>query len=226
MKKLFLAFLGLAFISQPSALDGQPASQANGDHSTMSHSGSASCGTPYDTIPNFAQNPTMVTAMDGPWSAPSTWSLGRLPLAADILLINHQVTYDSTTGIADVIGIDTGASLRFRTDIDTKLQVGVVKVFEGGRLEIGTASAPVVPAVKAELIIRDRPLDLASDPKQFGTGLLSHSGTVTMHGTAKNPSFVRTAVEPTAGNTTLTFEQPVTGWPVGGRRPNRRRRVA
>lgn len=215
MKKLFLAFLALAFTTQPSALDGQHAISAKGDHSTMTHSGSASCGTPYDTIPNFAQNPTMVSAMDGPWSAPPTWSLGRLPQADDILVINHQVTYDSTTGIADVIGIDTGASLRFRTDIDTKLQVGVVKVFEGGRLEIGTASAPVSPAVKAELIIRDRPLNLTIDPKQFGTGLISQSGTVTMHGAAKNPPFVRTAVEPRAGNTTISLEQPVTGWRVG-----------
>src|SRR6185295_15379480 len=99
-----------------------------------------SCGTPYDTIPNFALNPTMVSAQDGPWSSPSTWSLGRVPQAQDILVLNHQVTYDSLNGIADVIGIEAGASLRFRTDISTKLMVGIVKLFEGGTLEIGTAT--------------------------------------------------------------------------------------
>jgi len=171
------------------------ASSSMGDSSTPSHAAaSSSCGTPYDTIPNFAFSPTMVSLQDGPWSSPSTWSLGRVPQAQDILVLHHQVTYDSLTGIADVIGIDVGASLRFRTDISTRLQVGILKLFDGGTLEIGTATTPVAPTVTAELIIRDRPLNLTTDPGQFGTGLLSVNGTVVMHGAVKTPTFVRTAV--------------------------------
>jgi hypothetical protein len=180
-------------------------------------SSSSSCGTPYDTIPNFALNPTMVTAHSGAWSSPSTWSLGRVPNGQDILVLQHHVIYDSMTGIADVIGIDSGASLRFRTDISTRLQVGIIKLFEGGRLEIGTAATPVAPTVTAELIIRDRPLNLATDPRQFGTGLLSHNGIVTMHGAVKSPTFVRTSIEPRVGHPSVTVEQPVSGWRVGDR---------
>lgn len=178
---------------------------------------SSSCGTPYDTIPNFAFNPSMVSTEDGPWSSPSTWSLGRVPQAQDVLAIRHQVTYDSQTGIADVIGIHVGGSLRFRTDIATTLQVGILEVFEGGTLTIGTSVTPVAPAVTALLIIRNRSLNLTTDPRQFGTGLLSHNGTVTMHGAVKTPTFVRTAAEPRAGHTTLSLEQPVSGWRVGDR---------
>ena len=38
-----------------------------------------------------------------------------------------------------------------------------------------------------------------------------------MHGAVKTPTFVRTATEPRAANTTITLEQAVTGWQVGDR---------
>ncbi len=202
-----------------SATHAEHSSTDSATASTTTQGGEPShtCGTPYDTIPNFAFNPTLVSVQDGPWSSPSTWSLGRVPEAQDIIVLHHQVTYDSQTGIVDVIGIYGGASLRFRTDRSTKLQVGVLKVFEGGTLTIGTSATPVAPTVTAELIIRNRPLNLTTDPDQFGTGLLSHNGTVTMHGAVKAPTFVRTAAEPRAGHTTLSLEQPVSGWRVGDR---------
>lgn len=204
-----IAFSVVVVKSQP----GEP-----GAHATT-HAAAApdNCGTPYDTIPNFALNPTIVSVQDGPWSSPSTWSPGRLPEAQDIVVVRHHVTYDSQTGIADVIGIDGGASLRFRPDISTRLQVGVLKVFQGGLLTIGTEVSPIASNVTAELIVRNRPLNPATDPDQFGTGLLSHNGTVTMHGAVKTPAFVRTAVEPRAGHTTLSLEQPVSGWRAGDR---------
>lgn len=189
----------------------------NGHATTHGPADSASCGTPYDTIPNFALNPTILSSQDGPWSSSSTWSLGRLPTAQDVVVVRHQVTYDSQNGIADVIGIDGGASLQFRTDVSTKLQVGILKVFDGGTLTIGTAVTPVAANVTAELVIRNRPLNLTTDPDQFGTGLLSVNGTVTMHGAVKSPTFVRTAAEPRVGHTTLSLEQPATGWRVGDR---------
>ena len=170
-----------------------------------------------DTIPNFAQNATIVSATNGNWSSTSTWDLGRVPTASDIVLVNHAVTYESSIGIADVIGIAAGGALRFRTDINTLLQVGVLLVQPNGILEVGTASQPISSSVTAEIIIRNRSLNGTSDPDQYGTGLISIDGIVTMHGAVKTPTFVRTATEPRAANTTLTLEQPVTGWRVGDR---------
>ena len=205
-------------VSSFSTLRGQAGEPPPHQHSNAPSAPAAdSCGTPYDTVPNFAANPTIVSVKDGPWSSPATWSLGRVPDASDIVAIQHQVSYDSQTGIADVIGIKTGAGLRFRTDVTTKLMVGVLKIFEGGALTIGTEATPVAANVTAELIIRNRPLNPTTDPDQFGTGLLSVSGIVTMHGAVKSPPFVRTAVEPRAGHTTLTLEQAAVGWRAGDR---------
>jgi hypothetical protein len=173
--------------------------------------------TPHDHVPNFAANSTIRSAADGVWSSPSTWSPARLPQPADIVSIAHTVVYDSTTGDADVIGIEAGGVLRFVPDQITRLRVGTLLVLPNGTLEIGTASSPVSASVSAEVVIKDRALDAAADPDQYGTGLLSVDGAVTLHGAAKTPTFVRAATEPRAGNTTISLAAPVTGWQPGDR---------
>jgi hypothetical protein len=173
--------------------------------------------TPHDHIPHFAANPTIRSASAGAWSSPATWIPARVPGPGDIVSIAHAVTFDSMAGDVDVIGIETGASLRFATAQPTRLKVATLMVLPGGRLEIGTPANPVHPSVTAEILIRNKPLDLGIDPDQYGTGLLSIDGIVTMHGAPKAPTFVRTAVEPRAGHTTLAVAQPVFGWNVGDR---------
>ncbi|MBI3263418.1 MAG: G8 domain-containing protein, partial [Acidobacteria bacterium] len=173
--------------------------------------------TPYDTIPNFAANPTLVSVGSGPWSVASTWSAGRVPVANDVVVISPQsvVTYDVVSDEAiKTVAIRAGGQLRFRTDIDTRLRVTNLLVFPDGQLEVGSVAAPVAPNVKAEIIFNDTPLDTVFDPKQYGNGLIA-LGKVTMHGAAQNETFVRLAVEPRAGDTTLTLSQPVTGWRAG-----------
>ena len=63
-------------------------------------------------------------------------------------------------------------------------------------------------------IIADQPIDTTIDAAQIGTGIES-LGRVTMHGAVKAPTFVRLAEEPLAGQSTLTLEQPVSGWKAG-----------
>jgi hypothetical protein len=173
--------------------------------------------TPHDHVPNFAASPTMRSAASGAWSSPATWTPARLPTASDIVSIAHTVAYDSTTGEADVIGIEAGGVLRFATDRSTRIRVGTLLVLPNGTLEVGTPQMPVHPTAVAEIVVRDTPLDASADPDQYGTGVLSVDGTVTMHGAAKTPTFVRTASEPRAGNSTITLEQPVAGWRPGDR---------
>ena len=200
LRNLLLSFTKKVFTSRPAA-------QAIGPASFVTH---------HDTIPNFAQNHTIQSVANGNWSSASTWNLGRVPNASDIVAISHVVTYDTTAGIADVIGVSTGGILRFRTDINTRLQVGVLLVMPGGVLEVGTATTPVQPTVTAEIVIRNRALGtVTSDPDQYGTGLLSVDGTVTMHGAVKSPTWVRVTQAPSAGATSITLETPVTGWRVG-----------
>jgi hypothetical protein len=149
--------------------------------------------TAHDHIPNFAANPTISSAASGAWSNPGTWMPARVPGPNDLVSIKHTVIYDSTTGDADVIGVDAGGTLRFATNQTTRLSVGTLIVLPNGALEVGTSSNPILAAFTAEIVIKNKPLNTSTDPDQFGTGLLSIDGKVTMYGAAKTPTFVRTA---------------------------------
>jgi hypothetical protein len=173
--------------------------------------------TPNDHIPNFAAAPTIRSAVSGPWSSSATWTPARLPGPADVVGIAHAVTYDSTAGDAQVVGIESGGALRFVTHQSTVLRVGTLLVLPGGTLEIGTASLPVSAAATAQLIFRDIPVNPIADPDQYGTGLLSVDGVVTIHGAIKTPTFARTAIEPRAGHASVSLGPPVSGWRPGDR---------
>jgi hypothetical protein len=173
--------------------------------------------TAHDHIPDFAATPTIRSSASGAWSAASTWSPARVPGPSDVVNISHAVVYDVQNGDVDAIGIRSGGALRFVTDRNTRLRVSTLMVLAGGTLEIGTESAPVQASVNAEIVIKDKALNLQIDPDQFGTGLLSVDGTVRMHGAPRQPTFVRTSIEPRAGHATVTLEQGVSGWQVGDR---------
>jgi hypothetical protein len=185
--------------------------------SIPSDAGAQGIHTPHDHVPNFAASPTIRSAGNGVWSSPSTWSPARLPAPSDVVSIAHSVTYDSTAGDASVIGIEAGGVLRFSVTQSTQLRVGTLLVLPNGTLEVGSAASPVSASATAQIIIKDAPLDPSADPGQFGTGLLAIDGTVTLHGAVKTPTFVRSAAEPRAGQTTITVERPVSGWRVGDR---------
>jgi hypothetical protein len=173
--------------------------------------------TPNDHIPHFAASPSIRSASGGAWSSAATWTPARVPGASDIVSIAHTVTYDTTAGDVDVIGIEAGGMLRFATSQTTRLRVGTLLVLAGGSLQVGTSSSPVSPSHTAEIIIKDQPLNASIDPDQYGTGLLSIDGNVTMHGAVKSPTFARTDVEPRAGHTTVTLDRAVSGWRIGDR---------
>ncbi|MFQ5963714.1 MAG: G8 domain-containing protein [Candidatus Scalinduaceae bacterium] len=109
--------------------------------------------TSHGKIPNFAQFPTILSAQNGLWSDPNTWSPARLPAAGDVILINHMVTYGNTSGEAKTIGIDVGGILKFKNDTNTRLKVGTLLVMPGGTLEVGTEQSPIQSQVTAEIII-------------------------------------------------------------------------
>ncbi len=111
--------------------------------------------TGHDHIPNFAASPTIRSAANGAWSAPSTWNPARLPVPGDIVSITHTISYDTLAGDVEVVGIETGGVLRFATGQSTRLDVATLMVLPGGRPEIGTPLAPISPSVSAEIVIKD-----------------------------------------------------------------------
>jgi hypothetical protein len=168
-----------------------------------------------DHIPDFCASPTISSTGNGRWSNPATWSPSRVPTTNDRVRIaaGTAVTFDVQQGSAiQCVGIH--GQLLFDTTVNTRLWSGEILVYSDGYLQIGTAAQPVPAAVTAEIVIANKPLNQSADPDQYGTGLLS-LGKVTIRGAAKQPTFVRAAAEPRAGQTVLQFERAVTGWRPG-----------
>lgn len=173
-------------------------------------------GLPHD-IPDFCATPTIWTVASGSWTDAAIWSGGRMPGANDVVVVSQStsVTYGIVSDAAlACLGLD--GSLRFQTGVNTRLTVGTLMVLEGGELEVGRAGAPVDAAVVAEIVIANQPLTPAVDPGEFGTGLLAF-GRVTMHGATANPTFARVALEPRAGQTTMTLSAATDSWRIGDR---------
>jgi hypothetical protein len=175
--------------------------------------------TPYLSIPNFGAKPSIVSVTSGNWSNPTTWSLGRVPQAGDIVDINPgtTVTYDvndaSNAIPLNTVEVQPSATLTFATTISTQICVANFVVLQGGSLVVGTAANPIAASVNANIDIANQALNTSTDPNQFGDGLIA-LGNVTMHGASKS-TYGTLAQEAHAGDTVLHFATPVSGWQAG-----------
>lgn len=152
-------------------------------------------------LPNFLATPTLRSIADGDWASVSTWDAGRLPAPGDRARVTHKIGYRRTDGHVAVLQIAEGGTLTMAPDAATRLKVGTLVVRAWGTLSIVHA----LEHATTELIVADQPLDLVADPEQWGTGVLVESGgTIEVHGVSRLPTWVRLAVEPKAGDTTLT----------------------
>jgi len=171
--------------------------------------------TEHETIPRFVAQPTISTLRGGSWSDPSIWSLGRVPTTGDRVSItaNASVSYN-LLGTARLAGLEINGQLSFSTSQNTRLTVGNLTVMPTGTLQIGTPSLPVARGVKAELVIADQPLNLQTDPSQYGTGLIA-LGTVSIHGAPMDLRWDRLTSEPRAGDTSLLIANDAFEWRAG-----------
>ncbi len=97
--------------------------------------------------------------MNGSWSSPATWTPARLPAASDVVSVTHAVTYDTTSGDVQVIGIEAGGAIRFAIDRPTLLRVGTLMVLPGGVLGNRHASCPGAGVVLRTGGVQRRPAE-------------------------------------------------------------------
>ena len=131
-------------------------------------------------------------------------------------MINRDttVTYDTvSTAVLQSITIQSGGTLRIPDRYRHPGHRRRVPGPAGGTLQVGTQADPVAPNVTATIMTANQALDTTTDPEQYGDSLIG-LGNVTIYGAYKTP-FGQLAVEPKAGNTTLTFSSPVSGWQPG-----------
>lgn len=164
-------------------------------------------------VPEYCASSTVRTIRDGSWSDATIWSTGKLPTTDDKVIIDNNVTYDRVSDDSiNCIKIEVGAALRFNPNVNTRLKV--TTILDKGTLEVGTAVQPILSGVKAEIVIADRPIDTNFDPERRGHGIIA-MGVAIIRGTPLATTFSRLSGELSAGATTISTEDALTGWRAG-----------
>ncbi len=158
---------------------------------------------------------THVAVNNGSWFDPNTWANHQVPGDGAKVLIPQGITVDyDGKSAASIFTVRVDGQLDFATDIDTFMEVDTFVVAPTGTLTIGTEANPVDPNVSAVISFADNgPINVAWDPMLLSRGLISH-GTVDIHGAEKD-TFLKVAIDPMKGATTLTLEEIPDGWKVG-----------
>ena len=160
---------------------------------------------------------THVAVKDGSWFDPRTWAGGEVPGEGARVVIPAGVTvaYDGESP-ASIFTVRVDGALEFATDRDTFLEVDTLIVTDAGALVMGTKDDPVDADVRAVIQIADNgPIDVEWDPRLLSRGIVT-LGSVEING-AEKETFLKVAVDPLKGDTTLTLEAPPEGWQVGDR---------
>ncbi len=162
-----------------------------------------------------ASEATIHARQSGDWSSPTTWDSNRVPGVNARVLIpaGVQVRVDGQLSARhDWIRVE--GALTFASDVNTELRVETIVSTMTGVLEMGTAANPIQDGREARVIFTDDgPID-----RSWDDGLLSRGailmGPTRIHGAAKT-SWSALAVQPRAGQSTLTLTDSPTGWRVG-----------
>lgn len=169
---------------------------------------------------------THIAIADGNWTSPATWFGGTVPRNGANVLIpaGREVIYDQHKSFR-LNWIRVDGTLKTSLTKSTYCLVDTHITTRGGRFECGTPEERLPSQYTAEWVISNRicrasvntpsNLDLDSDPKLIGRGILSQGARV-MAGSFKT-SWLKTAngSAPMAGATSATLAFVPTGWVVG-----------
>jgi hypothetical protein len=177
------------------------------------------------------------SAKSGSWSEPATWEGGAVPGAGSKVLVRpgHAVLYDVVSEQA-VRAIYVGGSLRFATDRDTRLDVGLIKIQAGEQcvedgfacdvhlaapelkevlplLEVGTVDQPVDAGHTARI----RLVYFDGTDKETLPAIISCGGRMEFHGAPMSRTWLKLGATAKAGDAEVTLAEPVSGWKAGDR---------
>jgi hypothetical protein len=177
------------------------------------------------------------SAKSGPWSDGATWQGGAVPAPGSKVLVRpgHTVLYDVVSDQA-IRSIHVGGNLRFATDRNTRLDVGLIKIQPGEEcvedgfncdvhlaapdpkagwptLEVGTIDQPV-EAGRTALI---RLVYFEGMDKETCPAIISCAGRMEFHGSPMSRTWLKLGATAKAGDTDVALSDPVTGWKAGDR---------
>jgi hypothetical protein len=170
----------------------------------------------FDALLDPAQA-TNIAVQDGSWSDPATWQNGLIPADHAKVVIPEGISVLYDAGLSPRLDwIRDEGSFNFADTQDENLLVETITVncnSDGtcGDFNIGAEGAPFVH--RATVTFADNgPVQDANGPNQLGRGLID-AGCLCIYG-APIVSFVPTATNPMAGNTTIQLGSAV-DWHVG-----------
>jgi hypothetical protein len=177
------------------------------------------------------------SAKSGSWSEAATWEGGSVPGAGDRVLVRpgHAVLYDAASDRA-IRAVYVGGTLRFATDRDTRLDVGLIKIQPGeecvedgftcdvhlkppdpgqarAALEVGTLDEPVDPKHRALI----RLVYFDGMDKETLPAIISCGGRMEFHGAPMNRTWVKLGATAKTGDVEVALSEAVTGWKAGDR---------
>lgn len=167
----------------------------------------------FDAVP-YAQR-THLAVRSGPWFASTTWHSGSVPGDGARAIVPEGILVDygeESEARLDWVRVD--GALVFRPDAHSRMVVETLVVGGNGALSIGTVCEPIAEDASVEIVITNRgDIDVARDRHLLTRGLVSH-GRARIHGHAKTPH-AKVAVDPLAGDTSITMQEAPTDWSVG-----------
>ena len=187
----------------------------------------------------LSSEPPAVTrsAKDGPWSSAETWEGGKLPVTGSRVQVRagHTVIYDLESN--DVIrSIHLGGTLRFATDKNTLLNVGLIKIQPGDDAsESGfdcTAHIPApdasTPGAALEVGSFEKPIDanrhalirlhfIDGMDRDSAPAIVCCGGRMDFHGATLNRTWVKLGEPVKARDDRVTLAEAVSGWRAGDR---------
>lgn len=180
--------------------------------------------------------PLVRTQQSGAWSEAATWEGGKVPTAGVRVQIRtgHVVVYDRNSDQL-VRSIHVAGTLKFATDQNTRLDVGLIKIQAGDdasengfdcdlhsrapshgpmpALEVGTPDQPLAPQHTALI----RLVYVDGMDKQSCPAIVCCGGRMEFHGAPMDRTWVKLARTVKKGTAEITLAQPVPGWKVGDR---------
>lgn len=185
-----------------------------------------------------ADHPPLIRSrQSGAWSDGSTWEGGIAPTSGAKVQVRagHAVVYDVNSDRA-IRSIHVAGTLRFATDRDTRLDVGLIKIQPGDdasengfdcdahavpdahdaqrpALEVGTAERPIESGhvARIRLVVFD-----GMDP-QSCPAIACCGGRMDFHGAPMPRTWVKLGQATKPGDTTVMLAEPVPGWREGDR---------
>lgn len=178
------------------------------------------CNDPVCSLSILPTDNQISAVRNGPWNAPSTWSLNRVPEPGDNVIIpaGIRVTWSSdfrmTATSAPLRSIKVDGHLDFVPFWSVRLVVDTIVVSNSGTFSIGSATRPVDRWKTIEIIFAGGDLDRAIDPSLKGRGLISH-GKVDIHGQQITPWVKLGEAGISADGRTLTLASTPSNWRKG-----------